>query len=351
MTTVLTTCFHRGTLIVAGLAALVAWHAVAAAGDELLVNGNFENGAKAPWTGGLIVGDSSSAYGPNHTTTFISGTYCAILQMNRAMTQEVVTVDSPCYATLSWKCKRRCNDTNNKTPMHYTVSIDGNVVWGEEELVDTVGCIWYRKVDNIRLNPGTHTLVFQGRVESGKDATVFLDDISLRDMGSMWTELLVNGGFEVSTNKADKVGRILLGWTGGVSGNSSSPYQPNHTTTFISQSWCGIVQKSAKLTQVFTNNTTYVATLSWKCKHRCDYNSTIPMYYTVLIDGDVIYGEEKLTGTTVYNRSVEGIKLRSGEHTLVFQGRTDNDQDQAFFLDDVSLRVTNKIPGLTIIVR
>ena len=69
------------------------------------------------------------------------------------------------------------------------------------------------------------------------------------------------------------------------------------------------------------------------------------------LDGDVIYGEETLTGTTVYNRSVEGIKLRSGEHTLVFQGRTDNDQDQAFFLDDVSLRVTNKIPGLTIIVR
>ena len=149
-------------------------------------------------------------------------------------------------------------------------------------------------------------------------------------------ELLVNGGFES--------GRKDPGWTGTLSvGNSSSAYNPNYSTTFISGTYCGIIQMSNYAQQVFTVSSACRATLSWKCKHRDSYNTGTPMYYTVLLDGEVIHPEEKTTGNTVLYRSIESLVLTPGEHTLVFQGRTDNNADSTLFLDDVSLRAVSPL--------
>ena len=153
-------------------------------------------------------------------------------------------------------------------------------------------------------------------------------------------EFLVNGGFESGSNDP--------GWTGGSVGNSSSGYKPNHTTTFISGTYCGIIQMSAYKTQVFEVEDRCLATLSWKCKHRCDWNSGTPMYYSVLLDGEAIYPEEKTLGSDVLYRSVEDLVLEPGEHTLTFQGRTDGSQDSTLFLDDVSLRKVSPIHILPI---
>ena len=154
-------------------------------------------------------------------------------------------------------------------------------------------------------------------------------------------EILVNGGFESGT--------LSPGWTGtATTGNSSSGFKPNNTTTFISGTYCGIIQQSRYAQQVFTVSSTCRATLSWKCKHRCDWNSGTPMYYSVLLDGEVIYPEEKTTGSDVLYRSIEDLVLEPGEHTLKFQGRTDNNADSTLFLDDVSLHVVTPLVILPI---
>ena len=304
-----------------------------AAGAEFLVNGDFESGSTDPgWTGGLV-GSSSSPFRPN--PDFISGTWCGIIQRPNSMTQ-VFTNDTSCYARLSWKCTRRADNGN---PVYYTVTIDGNVVWPEEKV--TGSDFRYRKVDNIKLRAGEHSLVFQVRTDNDVDSTLFLDDVSLQNTGTTITELLVNGDFESGSNDP--------GWTGGLIGNSYSPYGPNHETTFISGNWCGIIQMDGNKTQVFTNDVPYVATLSWKCKCRTYYNGN-PMYYTVTIDGNVVWPEEQTTGSDVRYRKVEDIVLKPGVHTLVFQGRTDNNADSSMFLDDVSLWVTARMPTGTVIV-
>jgi hypothetical protein len=54
------------------------------------------------------------------------------------------------------------------------------------------------------------------------------------------------------------------------------------------------------------------------------------MYYTVMLDGNAIDSEKKIIagdGATIFEESIEAIKLRPGEHTLVFQGRTDGNAD------------------------
>ena len=154
--------------------------------------------------------------------------------------------------------------------------------------------------------------------------------------------MLVNGDFEAGVRSP---------WTGGSIGDSNSPYSPNQHTTFISGTYCGIIQRPNSMTQVFTNDAPCFAKLSWKCKHRTNFYATNPMYYTVTIDGNVVWGEETVTGSAVLYKQVEGIKLKPGVHTLVFKGRTDNNQDSSLFLDDVSLWVTRKISGFSIIVR
>ncbi len=151
--------------------------------DEFLLNGGFETGGLAPgWTGTVTVGNSSSAYGPNYSTTFISGTYCGIIQMSR-YAQQVFTVDSSCRATLSWKCKHR-NNWNAGTPMYYTVLLDGEVIYPEEKL--TGGDVLYRTVESVLLTPGEHTLLIEGRTDNNADSTVFLDDVSLRIVSPLY---------------------------------------------------------------------------------------------------------------------------------------------------------------------
>jgi hypothetical protein len=324
-----------------GIIGMTTLHA--AVGDEFLVNGDFETGSNAPWTGGSV-GNSSSAYGPNQNTTFISGTYCGIIQrpfdvsLVYASKSQTFTVAKACYAKLSWKCKRR---TNNNNSVYYRVTVDGRVIWDEEKF--TGNEVWLRKVDNIKLGAGEHTLAFQVRTDNNVDSTLFIDNVSLRNMGTYVTELLVNGDFEFGRNSP---------WTGGHINAPTDGYEPNYDTTFVSGNYCAVIQKSENKTQVFTNSAPCIATLSWKYKHRTKFFAANPMYYTVTIDGNVVWGEEKVTGSAVLYQAVEGIKLAPGAHTLVFQGRTDNNQDSSLFLDDISLWVTEKkSAGLTIFVR
>ena len=147
-------------------------------------------------------------------------------------------------------------------------------------------------------------------------------------------DLIVNGDFES--------GAWAPGWT--ASGNyakidtSGSAYQPNASTTFISGVYCAILQKQNVASQVFTNDRPWCAELTWKCKQRGGY-SDIP--YAVILDGERIFYEDFPVGTSeVHYRTVKGIVLHPGEHTLTFQTLTSN--DRTLFLDDVSLKVVSK---------
>jgi hypothetical protein len=78
------------------------------------------------------------------------------------------------------------------------------------------------------------------------------------------------------------------------------------------------------------------------------------MYYKVMLDGNEIYSEQEITfddGATIFSESIEAIKLRPGEHTLVFQGRTVDGADESLFLDDVSLKVVRVLPGFSLVIR
>ena len=153
---------------------------------ELLVNGDFESGDWAPgWTASgtyAKIDTSSSAYGPNTTTTFISGKYCAILQRQNVATQ-VFTNDSPYCAELSWKCKQR----GGYTGIPYKVLIDGNQIFYEDFPVGTSE-VHYRTVGNIPLQPGVHTLTFQ--TLTSNDRTLFLDNVSLEIVSQTCLEIL-----------------------------------------------------------------------------------------------------------------------------------------------------------------
>jgi hypothetical protein len=294
---------------------------------------------------------------------FVQGSYCGYLSNNWSAEQEF-DVTSSCYATLTWKCKHRTGDPEQKKySIYYTVFLDDKVIWPEEEvLVSSVAM--YRRIDNIRLTPGKHTFKIQSRINDDNRSTVFFDDISLRNMGNTVTELLVNGGFEVSTNKTGQAtygstyGHPCQGWTGCIAGMSNSAYGPNYDAhnsqrKFITESWCGIIQGNKAATQVFTNKYTCIATLSWRCRRRTN-NTKNPMYYKVILDGNVIYSEHEITdtdGAKIFEESIEAIKLRPGEHTLVFQGRTNENQDESLFLDDVSLKVERVLPGFSLVVR
>jgi hypothetical protein len=184
-------------------------------------------------------------------------------------------------------------------------------------------------------------------------------------MGNTVTELLVNGGFEVSTNRtAGVMGYPIQGWSGGCySGLTTSAYGPDHNKKFINESWCGIIQTHQAAKQVFTNKFTCIATLSWRCRRRTNNNTTTPMHYTVMLDGNAIDSEQTIIagdGAKIFEKSIEAIKLRPGEHTLVFQGRTDEKEvvngqvkyhDESLFLDDVSLKVDRVLPAFSLVVR
>ena len=158
--------------------------------DELLVNGGFESGAWAPgWTASgsyAKIDTSGSAYQPNQTTAFISGKYCAILQKVNVATQ-VFTNDAAYRVELSWKCKRR----GGYGPVPYSMLIDGVEVFYESLALAAVSSYYpptsplpsghtieYRRVGDIVLAPGEHTLEIQ--TKSTIDRTLFLDDVSLK---------------------------------------------------------------------------------------------------------------------------------------------------------------------------
>lgn len=366
----LTRCYRSVAFAVA--VSLFALETLAAVGEEFLKNGNFESVGEsidsgvykpADWAGIVYTCSPGSAFKPNDgCSDFVQGSYCGYLSNNWYMEQEF-DVTSSCYATLTWKCKHRTYDQEQKkNSIYYTVFLDGKVIWPEEEvLVSSV--VMYRRIDNIRLTPGKHKFKIQSRINDSKPSTVFFDDISLRNMGNTVTELLVNGGFEVSTNWVStssiesKIGSPCQGWTGCLAGMSDSPYGPNHNlgnTKFITESWCGIIQGNRAARQVFTNKFTCIAILSWRCRRRTNNNTRNPMYYTVMLDGNAIDSEQKITvndGVKIFEKSIEAIKLRPGEHTLVFQGRTDANADESLFLDDVSLKVDRVLPAFSLVVR
>ena len=147
-----------------------------AVSGELLVNGGFESGNWTPgWTASgnyAKIDTSTSAYGPNQTTTFISGRYCAILQKKNVATQ-VFTNDSPYGAEVSWKCKQR----SGLSGVPYEVTIDGNRIF-YEDLPTSTSEVHYRTVEDVLLPPGEHTLKFETLATA--DRTLFLDDVSLK---------------------------------------------------------------------------------------------------------------------------------------------------------------------------
>lgn len=366
----LTRCYRSVAFAVA--VSLFALETLAAVGEEFLKNGNFESLGKqdsdgvyrsADWAGIVFSCSPDSAFKPNDGCSgFVQGDYCGLLSNNRSAEQDF-DVASSCYATLTWKCKHRTYDQVQKeNSIYYTVFLDDKVIWPEEEvLVSSV--VMYRRIDNIRLTPGKHKFKIQCRIiDDSKSSTVFFDDISLRNMGNTVTELLVNGGFEVSTNRTNGVmGRPIQGWSGGCySGLTTSAYGPDHKNIFINESWCGIIQSRLAATQVFTNKFTCIATLSWRCRRRTN-NTKTPMYYTVMLDGNAIDSEQKITSdddATIFEKSIKAIKLRPGEHTLVFQGRTDEEEqepgkyyDESLFLDDVSLKVDRVLPAFSLVIR
>lgn|GEM_PF-6911527 len=368
----LTRCYRSVAFAVA--VSLFALETLAAVGEEFLKNGDFESLGEytdvgvyksADWAGSVYSCSPDSAFRPNDGCSgFVQGSYCGFLSNNRYLEQDF-DVTSFCYATLTWKCKHRTYDqVHKKNSIYYTVFLDDKVIWPEEEvLVDSV--VMYRRIDNIRLTPGKHKFKIQCRINDSNHSTAFFDDISLRNMGNTVTELLVNGGFEVSTNRTDGVmGYPIQGWSGGCySGLTGSAYNPDHNKKFINESWCGIIQTHKAATQVFTNKFTCIATLSWRCRRRTNSGTTTPMHYTVMLDGNAIDSEQTITaddGAKIFEKSIEAIKLRPGEHTLVFQGRTEKKEevngrvkyhDESLFLDDVSLKVDRVLPGFSIIVR
>ena len=179
------------------------------------------------------------------------------------------------------------------------------------------------------LADGVGTVTVTGKAGEGYEGVTLTKDYLFTD------EFLVNGGFESGT--------MLPGWVGSDSVKScvidaSNGHKPNHTTTFITGSYCGMLKQTCSMQQVFTCESSCRVKLSWKCKHRCDWGAST-VYYSVLLDNEVIYPEETVTGSDVRYRSVEGLILAPGEHTLKFDGRTDNNADTSLFLDDVSLRI------------
>ncbi|MBO4709613.1 MAG: hypothetical protein J5727_07540 [Kiritimatiellae bacterium] len=149
-------------------------------------------------------------------------------------------------------------------------------------------------------------------------------------------ELLANGGFEA--------GAFAPGWTGSDSTwafaiDTGNAHKPEQTTPFITGTWCGMLKKTASMQQVFTNETPCRATLSWRCKHRVDCNPTTSYYYKILLDGEEIYPEESTVASEVFYRSVEGLNLSAGAHTLVISGRTVSNADTSLFFDDISLHL------------
>ena len=144
--------------------------------DELLVNGGFEFGNWAPgWTASgnyAKIDTSSSLYGPNQNSTFISGSYCAILQKRNVATQ-VFTNDSPYGVEVSWKCKQR----SGLSGVPYEVTIDGNRIF-YEDFPTSSSAVHYRTVEDVLLPPGEHTLKFETFATA--DRTLFLDDVSLK---------------------------------------------------------------------------------------------------------------------------------------------------------------------------
>ncbi len=176
---------------------------------------------------------------------------------------------------------------------------------------------------------------------TGKDGGAYEGEILTREY-AYTDEFLINGGFESGT--------LEPGWTGSDSArafviDAKNGHKPNQTTTFITGIYCGMLKHTCSMQQVFTCESPCRATLSWKCKHRCDWgNPTVN--YKVLLDDQVIYPDEAVTGSDVRYRSVEGLVLSSGEHTLKFDGWASS--DTSLFLDDVSLRLTTPLVILPI---
>ena len=170
---------------------------------------------------------------------------------------------------------------------------------------------------------------------------------------SVGENVIVNGGFESATMQNasrnpdwwnintgdDSTKAIVPGWGEGCRLIAGKNGYVIKSTTFKQGKYCVVIQMSGTLGQTFTTDAKGLFTLSYRYMHRDDYNANLPMYYTVTIDGETVVPEETLAGNdvTIKNKSVPEILLAAGEHTIVFQGRTDDKQDSSMYIDDISL--------------
>ncbi|MBR2938592.1 MAG: hypothetical protein IKC15_01880 [Kiritimatiellae bacterium] len=178
------------------------------------------------------------------------------------------------------------------------------------------------------LADGVGTATATGKAGGGYEGVTVIRNYVVTD------QMLRNGGFEEVAGSP----LAAVGWTGGQTLDANSGYKPNLSGTFINGTYCAAITKSANKTQVFSNGQMCIATLSWRYKRRPNFSSS-PIYYTVLLDGEVIRPEEKVTDQEVHADSILGLMIMPGQHTLVFQSRTDGNADMTLFLDDVSLQV------------
>ena len=195
----------------------------------------------------------------------------------------------------------------------------------EEGGVAPSGCpfeVSYGRVGDV----GTVTVT--GKAGQGYEGVTVIRNYVVTD------QMLRNGGFEEVAGSP----LAAVGWTGGQTLDANSGYKPNLSGTFINGTYCAAITKSANKTQVFSNGQMCIATLSWRYKRRPNFSSS-PIYYTVLLDGEVVRPEEKVTDQEVHADSILGLMIMPGQHTLVFQSRTDGNADMTLFLDDVSLQV------------
>ena len=168
-------------------------------------------------------------------------------------------------------------------------------------------------------------------------------------------DLIRNGGFEEGTSVVAHDGLYDANATTDAwgtaplsKGNSSQGY--GVPPSFITETYCAYIQNTNSISQAFTNTRPMTVTLAFRYMHRTNYLLSNPIYIRLLLDGEPLCNEVSVPcDSTIRTFSLGGIQIPSSPagHVLRIQGRTDDNADSTFFLDDVSLRSETEVysPG------